>query len=399
MVNVQTPLMSVAVLGHGDWAMIPSSSNHEQQQQQAQLQQQEKKASQLFAQRALQERRLKPPDQVIACPRCQSLNTKFCYYNNYSLTQPRHFCKSCRRYWTAGGTLRNVPVGGGCRKNKRTKPRTPEGQNGRTGSADGDSMSVPVLQHPGFNSTSIDFLSSSEGSAFGSADPSMRADSPMCQSTEGGLPMFHPGAQSSSIAQHQLPQPFDSGIPGLNFFRNANRVPGTTLNLHPTFQMPTGDLSEMFDTSNAPRVGALSTLSEGLGTFNINPKSGRDQQSLMSLERWQAASKQHAPSGIWGLPEMAQAQANADMSRHQDAKGKMTLAMAPASGMDAPKRSQQQQQQQQHQQRPTPSWEHSNPQENPGLHYEQQSEQNYWRNPGGWPSTEAFQSSGGGQAL
>ncbi|CAN5976070.1 unnamed protein product, partial [Sphagnum jensenii] len=63
---------------------------------------------------------LKPPEEVMACPRCQSLNTKFCYYNNYSLTQPRHFCKNCRRYWTAGGTLRNVPVGGGCRKIKRS---------------------------------------------------------------------------------------------------------------------------------------------------------------------------------------------------------------------------------------------------------------------------------------
>ncbi|KAL9143623.1 hypothetical protein ABFS82_14G246800 [Erythranthe guttata] len=54
------------------------------------------------------------------CPRCDSTNTKFCYYNNYSLSQPRYFCKSCRRYWTKGGTLRNVPVGGGCRKNKRS---------------------------------------------------------------------------------------------------------------------------------------------------------------------------------------------------------------------------------------------------------------------------------------
>ncbi|KAK9936403.1 hypothetical protein M0R45_013247 [Rubus argutus] len=55
------------------------------------------------------------------CPRCDSLNTKFCYYNNYSLSQPRYFCKACRRYWTQGGTLRNVPVGGGCRKGKRAK--------------------------------------------------------------------------------------------------------------------------------------------------------------------------------------------------------------------------------------------------------------------------------------
>lgn len=56
----------------------------------------------------------------LRCPRCDSPNTKFCYYNNYNLTQPRHFCKTCRRYWTKGGALRNVPIGGGCRKNKTT---------------------------------------------------------------------------------------------------------------------------------------------------------------------------------------------------------------------------------------------------------------------------------------
>ncbi|XP_057948627.1 dof zinc finger protein DOF1.4-like [Malania oleifera] len=55
------------------------------------------------------------------CPRCESSNTKFCYYNNYSLSQPRYFCKACRRYWTQGGTLRNIPIGGGCRKGKRVK--------------------------------------------------------------------------------------------------------------------------------------------------------------------------------------------------------------------------------------------------------------------------------------
>ncbi|VVB16691.1 unnamed protein product [Arabis nemorensis] len=64
--------------------------------------------------------RPQPPELALRCPRCDSTNTKFCYYNNYSLSQPRYFCKSCRRYWTKGGTLRNIPVGGGCRKNKRS---------------------------------------------------------------------------------------------------------------------------------------------------------------------------------------------------------------------------------------------------------------------------------------
>lgn len=74
--------------------------------------------------RQITERKTRPQEQL-NCPRCNSTNTKFCYYNNYSLTQPRYFCKTCRRYWTEGGSLRNVPVGGGSRKNKRSLSSTP----------------------------------------------------------------------------------------------------------------------------------------------------------------------------------------------------------------------------------------------------------------------------------
>lgn len=61
---------------------------------------------------------LKKPDKMLPCPRCNSIDTKFCYYNNYNTSQPRHFCRKCQRYWTAGGTMRNVPIGAGRRKNK-----------------------------------------------------------------------------------------------------------------------------------------------------------------------------------------------------------------------------------------------------------------------------------------
>ncbi|CAH8387010.1 unnamed protein product [Eruca vesicaria subsp. sativa] len=70
------------------------------------------------------ERKARPQEKQ-NCPRCNSTNTKFCYYNNYSLTQPRYFCKGCRRYWTEGGSLRNVPVGGSSRKNKRSYSSSP----------------------------------------------------------------------------------------------------------------------------------------------------------------------------------------------------------------------------------------------------------------------------------
>ncbi|XP_050221685.1 dof zinc finger protein DOF5.6 [Mercurialis annua] len=84
----------------------------------------------LTCSRPLIERRLRPPqDQALKCPRCDSTHTKFCYYNNYSLSQPRYFCKTCRRYWTKGGTLRNIPVGGGCRKNKKVAKKSNDNLN------------------------------------------------------------------------------------------------------------------------------------------------------------------------------------------------------------------------------------------------------------------------------
>ncbi|MED6188699.1 hypothetical protein PIB30_117091 [Stylosanthes scabra] len=114
-----------------DWnkALLQSSQNLEipskistdmnmrkqQQQQQQQTQQQQQ-----------------PMLEPLRCPRCDSTNTKFCYYNNYNKSQPRHFCRACKRHWTKGGTLRNVPVGGG-RKNKRpTKKSSTHSSNTTT---------------------------------------------------------------------------------------------------------------------------------------------------------------------------------------------------------------------------------------------------------------------------
>ncbi|KAK7252143.1 hypothetical protein RIF29_35894 [Crotalaria pallida] len=85
------------------------------------------------------------PLQPQQCPRCQSLNTKFCYYNNYSLSQPRFFCKACKRYWTQGGTLRNIPIGGNSRRGKRPRGSS----SGSTVSSSGPQLrprSEPPLQ-------------------------------------------------------------------------------------------------------------------------------------------------------------------------------------------------------------------------------------------------------------
>ncbi|EOA15798.1 hypothetical protein CARUB_v10007153mg [Capsella rubella] len=70
----------------------------------------------------------KPPHRV--CPRCHSDNTKFCYFNNYRKSQPRYNCKNCRRHWTHGGALRNVPIGGGSRKIKKVRVEQPPASRG-----------------------------------------------------------------------------------------------------------------------------------------------------------------------------------------------------------------------------------------------------------------------------
>lgn len=92
---------------------------------------------------------LPPPKlaEPLPCPRCQSTNTKFCYYNNYNLSQPRHFCKSCRRYWTHGGTLRNVPVGGGTRKNFK-RSRSSSSSNSSSSTNTSTSTVSAVIHEP-----------------------------------------------------------------------------------------------------------------------------------------------------------------------------------------------------------------------------------------------------------
>ncbi|XP_075507946.1 dof zinc finger protein DOF3.4-like [Primulina tabacum] len=108
---------------------------------------------------------LQPPEpEHLPCPRCDSINTKFCYYNNYNFSQPRHFCKSCRRYWTHGGTLRDIPIGGGSRKNAKRS---------RTGVADASSGAVAPFSStrqdfrrlPGMNSQFLMPLATDHGAA------------------------------------------------------------------------------------------------------------------------------------------------------------------------------------------------------------------------------------------
>ncbi|CAA0411508.1 Cyclic dof factor 1 [Arabidopsis thaliana] len=82
----------------------------------------EKNQNKTLTDQSEKDKTLKKPTKILPCPRCNSMETKFCYYNNYNVNQPRHFCKACQRYWTSGGTMRSVPIGAGRRKNKNNSP-------------------------------------------------------------------------------------------------------------------------------------------------------------------------------------------------------------------------------------------------------------------------------------
>eukprot|EP00249_Psilotum_nudum_P036482 c7551_g1_i1 orf=889-2001(+) len=236
------------------------------------------------------ERRLKPPnDQVLKCPRCDSYNTKFCYYNNYSLSQPRYFCKNCRRYWTRGGALRNVPVGGGCRKNKRSKQRSAEAPstsylNESTTDMEGESTSCAVPNNVSPMTTSSSYFRfpiEGDGSNLpalarshqtmilpdqnlvGACSPRIFGvtgsgeRSPLPHSTIVSL--IHPVTGLGGM------QPFRNGLLGLEHFTSSIRPDQGHVGV--------GDVSVMFDAVHQQLslpTAASAPMTEGLGSFTLD---------------------------------------------------------------------------------------------------------------------------------
>ncbi|KAM3307940.1 dof zinc finger protein DOF5.4 [Capsicum chacoense] len=188
------------------------------------------------------DRRLRPNNhqnhQALKCPRCGSLNTKFCYYNNYNLSQPRHFCKGCRRYWTKGGVLRNVPVGGGCRKSKRAKLKS-------------SSINAVAEVAEAQEEQKSDTNSSSESSSLTATTTAATAAAAVAEATatgntSGGATTEDVSATSSNSASTYLNFPDSS-----NFF-----IPHSTTNNHQSFddQPLTENFSSMMTSSNDPSM-------------------------------------------------------------------------------------------------------------------------------------------------
>ncbi|KAL6224730.1 hypothetical protein ACLB2K_003585 [Fragaria x ananassa] len=176
----------------------------------------------------------------LRCPRCDSANTKFCYYNNYNLTQPRHFCKTCRRYWTKGGALRNVPIGGGCRKNKSGtistsisktavagKMKSMASEIGRSGFGlgfDHEVQASPILWGSPQNSHILALLRSS------TPNPNPNPNVQLCTNSvkeEGGMNMIgsHMMSESSGAGNDAMTARSTLGLDPLSsFWRNNQNV-------------------------------------------------------------------------------------------------------------------------------------------------------------------------------
>ncbi|CAN1807215.1 Dof zinc finger protein DOF5.3 [Linum perenne] len=179
-----------------------------------------------------------PPAQK--CPRCDSANTKFCYYNNYSLSQPRYFCKTCRRYWTQGGTLRNVPVGGGCRKGKRAKLTASSSSlspssTGQNPAATGNVMAASSVG--GFGSF---YPGHGLGSGSGSGAPSGFLNSlAAIQSMNRNQPDFAGGSSSTNLGLLQGFGAAPSYGTAPPFYGQENLMLGNNNNINfPSFRAP-----------------------------------------------------------------------------------------------------------------------------------------------------------------
>ncbi|PIN15513.1 hypothetical protein CDL12_11847 [Handroanthus impetiginosus] len=174
----------------------------------------------LACSRPLLERRLRPQhEQALKCPRCDSTHTKFCYYNNYSLSQPRYFCKTCRRYWTKGGTLRNIPVGGGCRKNKKVS------NSSKKNNAQSSNDNIHNHNPSSSNSSSSLILNNNYSNSPNSTDLQLAFPEQIQFSSyhaAGGL--FNPG-NAGFLLENNPGAPIDLMGNGEGYFGNMNYAP------------------------------------------------------------------------------------------------------------------------------------------------------------------------------
>ncbi|KAM3189054.1 hypothetical protein ACQJBY_067787 [Aegilops geniculata] len=240
--------------------------------------------------------------EEVRCPRCDSANTKFCYYNNYNLSQPRHFCKGCRRYWTKGGLLRNVPVGGGCRKPKRkaaaassdvekdASSANSEAKNARSGCSDGSSSLTSGASSASTNTVNDVGACAAAHSSGGSmpftglAPSTFMADAPPLQPP---APMF--ADQAAAFASL-----FGTPLPAFTFSAQRKAeddvAPAGTLTEHPSSASSTAELAPFSALSTGAATASASDWPPATvidaGIFDLAGAVGSDTTSYWNTASW-----------------------------------------------------------------------------------------------------------------
>ncbi|PIN03321.1 hypothetical protein CDL12_24161 [Handroanthus impetiginosus] len=225
------------------------------------------------------------PESALKCPRCESTNTKFCYFNNYSLSQPRHFCKTCRRYWTRGGALRNVPVGGGCRRNKRSKSTT---SSKSPGSSDRQTSSTSSM------STSTN---TSTANVLGLTPPPIRFMSPLSQLNENftsEMGLNYGGISSPAVGTNEMNFHGGGGISSLLSSGGATIEPWRQQfpflgGLDPSpggiYQFHGSESGFVGSESTRPKFLSSSLLSQA-ASVKMEGLQGNDDQWINSSAAW-----------------------------------------------------------------------------------------------------------------
>ncbi|CAA2984666.1 dof zinc finger -like [Olea europaea subsp. europaea] len=187
----------------------------------------------------------------LKCPRCESTKTKFCYYNNYNKSQPRHFCKACNRHWTKGGTLRNVPVGGG-RKKKRLK--TSNSTTCTTSTTTGASTSNSLLGK----------------SMMGTFTTGSNVSGPLIQDTESLFSSFSSFDCNSSLIN---PSFYDQSLSGYDYAEKICSLGESTISTAiPTMDMarPGGPGPNTSSAFNIPNYWNLNEIDLLTSTHDLN---------------------------------------------------------------------------------------------------------------------------------
>ncbi|OAY48982.1 dof zinc finger protein DOF2.5 isoform X2 [Manihot esculenta] len=222
--------------------------------------------------RPVLERKARPQEQL-NCPRCNSTNTKFCYYNNYSLTQPRYFCKTCRRYWTEGGSLRNVPVGGGSRKNKRSASSS-SSSSAAVSSSSSASSKLPDLNPPSLSQFSSPNPKTHEGQDLNLAFPAIQENQGISHFLEVPKTENNNNSQHNSSSSPSSSPYTSSPLSALELLRTG--IDSRGLNSFIPTLMPE---SNTLYSSGFPMQEFKPTLSfsvEGLGSrYGVQENGGR----------------------------------------------------------------------------------------------------------------------------